>query len=261
MENNYLLKTTNSTIITMIVIIFSFDGLKSLYESFGKKSFFKATRENEDIESVTVIIPTYNGGEVLEKTLKSLLKKFPPKNIIVASNGSTDKNIDIARNFDVEFIDIKEPIGKVSAINYALKLVTTKYTLIIDDDVDIKDIIIPTGILENGNNAVAFKVYPHITNFLTKIQKYEYKKTMKISRGFFNRVSGVQNISGAIGLFSTKELISQIGIHTEEFSGEDLQRTLIILSKPNSKIVICDQVVETEVPQNLFDLFNQRIFG
>lgn len=249
----------STAVIMLVFFIFAIDGIKFLIESFGKKSYYKLN--NENLEKITVIIPVYNGESILPGTLRSLLKKFNRNSIIVSSNGSTDNTIEISKKFGIKWIDTKQPIGKVAAINVALKIVETEYVLIIDDDVDIKDIKIPTSALDDGASAVSFRVYPIVKNPITAIQKYEYRKSMDISRAFYNSFGVVHSISGAIGLFYKRDLIDQIGVHTEEFSGEDLQRTIIILAKNNSKILLSDQNVYTEVPETIKDLINQRIFG
>jgi hypothetical protein len=85
---------------------------------------------------------------------------------------------------------------------------------------------------------------------------------MDIGRRFHNENATVQSISGAIGLFHTKELLRQVDLHTGEFSGEDLQRTLLIhLSGSPRGVVISDSIIETEVPTSINSLYMQRVYG
>jgi cellulose synthase/poly-beta-1,6-N-acetylglucosamine synthase-like glycosyltransferase len=239
--------------------IFLVDVIKSLVESFRKVDFIKGV---ETPSKITVIIPTNNGGDMLGDVLRELLKRYKTNQIIISSNGSTNNTIDICKEYKIIYIDTKEPIGKASAINIALDLVKTPYVLVIDDDTFIGDAIIPTSLLEQGYEAVAFRVFPKAGNWLTKIQTYEYHKSMDIGKCFQNRSGTVQNISGAIGLFKIEELKRQVNIHTNEFSGEDLQRTLLIhLNRKNKGVVITDGIVETDTPNTINSLYKQRISG
>lgn len=245
--------------LSVLVPIFLTDGIKSVIEALSKKSYLTG---REDLSKVSVVIPTKDGGETVRLTIESLLKRFPRHNIIVASNGSKDDTCKIARSLGVKVLDIPDPIGKVNAINQGLHIVKTPYVLIMDDDTLIQDAKIPTELLDKGYEGVAFKVLPIKENWLTTIQLHEYRKSMDIGRAFHNSGATVQTVSGAVGLFHTNELIRQIELHSGEFSGEDLQRTLLIHAEKGKKgVVITDSVVETFAPKTLLELFNQRLFG
>lgn len=246
--------------LVMLIPVFLSDGLKTLMESFYPKKIFPG---NENLSKVNVIIPTINGEKVVGKTIEDLLRRFPKESIIVSSNGSTDKTCEIARNFGVVLLENEEAIGKVEAINQALSLVKTQYVLIMDDDTLIGDAKIPTGELDDGREGVAFRVLPIKAGFYSFLQMHEYRKSMDVGRRFHNHTASVQNISGAIGLFRTKELMRQRDIHNGEFSGEDLQRTLLVHldRKEKGGVIMSESVVETLVPDGFFSLFRQRVYG
>ena len=249
----------NIYILIIFIPILLIDCLKTAVESFLPRNFLKGKEESSKI---TTIIPTRDGADTLAATLEDLLKRFKPERIIVSSNGSTDATDDIARKYGVTLFSTEEPIGKVEAINRALPLVETEYTLILDDDVLIGNAVMPTDPLGDTYAGVAFRVLPKPGNWVTSMQLHEYRKSMDIGKGFHNMFATVQNISGAIGLFKTAELIRQVPLHTGEFSGEDLQRTLLIhLSDESRGVVITDSLVETDVPNTLLDLYHQRISG
>ena len=248
----------NLLFLIVFIPIFFIDALKILVECNSPANFSKSA---EETDKVTIIIPTMNGGDTLEKTLVNLLQKFAPQNIIVASNGSTDNTCDIARQYGVRLLDIPKPIGKIDAINTALPFVKTEYCMTMDDDVLIKSATIPTGLLKESTG-VAFRVMPIKTNWVTELQMHEYRKSMDVGKNFHNITKTVQNISGAIGLFHTKELLRQRELHTGEFSGEDLQRTLLIhLNEKNKGAILSQSIVLTDVPNTIVSLFKQRVFG
>lgn len=245
--------------ISILIPILLIDGLKIMIESLSHKQYFQA---KEDLSKVTVIIPTKDGADTLIPTLNDLTKRFNKQSIIVASNGSTDNTVDIANEFGVRVVDIEKGVGKATAINMALSEVTTPYTLVIDDDTLVGEAVMPTNILDEGYEAAAFRVLPIKEGWLSILQLHEYRKSMDIGRCYHNSNGSVQSISGAIGLFHTKELERQIELHSGEFSGEDLQRTLLVLVAEKRKgVVIVDSLVETFVPKTINELFHQRILG
>jgi cellulose synthase/poly-beta-1,6-N-acetylglucosamine synthase-like glycosyltransferase len=248
-----------SKLLIVLVPLFLVDVLRIAIESFGTRAFVTG---REEMEKVTVVIPTYNGGKFLGATLEDLLVKFKAGQIIVSSNGSTDDTQEVANAYGVRLMHTPEPIGKVGAINAALGEVATPFCLILDDDVLVGKAVFPVSPLGNRYSGIAFRVFPIVTTWVTKVQAHEYRKSMDIGKAFHNASATVQNISGAIGLFKTDELRRQVALHTGEFCGEDLQRTLLIhLAKENKGVVIADSVVETEVPQTFSALWNQRIRG
>ena len=243
----------------IIIPIWLVDGFKVFLESFTRRSYRTST---EDLSKVTVVIACKDGDDVIEYALQSLLKRFKPEQVIVASNGSTDHTCLIVEHYNVRLLDIKEPVGKVRAINRALDLVTTPYVLIMDDDTLIEKAMIPTGLLDEGYEGVAFRVLVNKSNWLTQLQSFEYRKTTDLGKRYHNGKASVQNISGAVGLFSLKELRRQIKKHSGEFSGEDLQRTLLIhLAQDARGVVLTDSIVYTQPPITVNGLFKQRVFS
>jgi cellulose synthase/poly-beta-1,6-N-acetylglucosamine synthase-like glycosyltransferase len=243
----------------ILIPVFLVDCLKNFGEIFVPANFYSSY---EDLSKVTVVIACKDGGSVLTKTLKELVLRFDKDKIIVSSNGSSDSTCAIARSFDVKYLNIKESVGKVVAINTALSQVVTPYVLIMDDDTLIGRASIPTGALQAGYSAVAFRVLPVHDGWLSRLQMHEYRKSSDISKKYHNRHGSVGNISGAIGLFNTQELIRQIPLHTGEFAGEDLQRTLLLHLAANSDgVVLSDTIIRTQAPKNIKELFNQRVYG
>ncbi len=86
--------------------------------------------------SVTAIIPTYNRANYLRTAISSVLaQSFPPAQIVVVDDGSTDNTHEIVAEFasQVEYI-AKENGGKSSALNFGLQHARGKSIWIFDDD-------------------------------------------------------------------------------------------------------------------------------
>lgn len=109
---------------------------------------------------LTIVIPTYNGGDVLKETIKQAHKHVRLDQIIVVSDASTDNTAEIARRAGVRVIVNKRNLQKARSINAAMPHVRTPYVLLLDDDTLIGETFIPTSLLDEGYTAVAFNVMP-----------------------------------------------------------------------------------------------------
>lgn len=86
---------------------------------------------------LTILIPTWNGKHILEKSLPDVLKYSPDCQIIIVDDGSSDGTVDfvskeypqilIARN--------KKNVGFTKSMNIGLKLVETPYVAFLNNDV------------------------------------------------------------------------------------------------------------------------------
>ena len=95
---------------------------------------------------VTVLVPTFNRGELLSQSLDSLLSQtISPHQIVVIDDGSTDDTVErVARYGDrVEYLR-KENGGKSSALNLGMTRVTGDYIWVFDDD----DVALPMSIAD-----------------------------------------------------------------------------------------------------------------
>lgn len=244
----------------IIPIIFLVDGFKMIKDVYRSKTI----QGYEDINKISVVIPTYNGSATIEEVLDSLLEKIPANRIHVVSNGSTDNVVELSEARGVNVYDESGKLGKVRAIEHVLEKVDTEFCLIIDDDTVIDGALIDTSLLENGYDGVAFRIHPANPNqnLITQIQDLEYKMSMDLGKRGANSSGSVECVSGAIGLFNTKELIRQIDHHSKEFDGEDLQRTLLVhLNKKGKGVVCSESIVKTYVPATLKSFLRQRIFS
>ena len=85
---------------------------------------------------VSVLIPTFNRGEMLLEALESVLgQSVAPHQVVVIDDGSTDGTSERVMRYGdrVEYIR-KDNGGKASALNLGLKRVTGDYVWVFDDD-------------------------------------------------------------------------------------------------------------------------------
>lgn len=220
---------------------------------------------NTDLATVTALIPTHNGQEVIRETVGDLIRAgLPLDQILVVDDGSSDATPHILKELGVRFYSIPN-MGKVSAINFGIHRVRTPYVLLLDDDTRLGEARIPTSLLDQYD-AAAFNVVPdrrdrhgpHGSGLVSCLQRYEYCKSMEIGRRFQDGTASISCVSGAIGLFKKERLQAFHHKHTGVFQGEDLQRTIIELLN-DGNVVFVDEMVWTVVPDRVGALARQRM--
>jgi len=85
---------------------------------------------------LTVLIPAYNESASIEDTIRSVQNQtLPPEEIIVIDDCSTDDTGERARRMDVSVLRPPKNTGsKAGAQNYALRQVSTGFTMAVDAD-------------------------------------------------------------------------------------------------------------------------------
>ena len=255
-----------SHLVWVVVVCALVDFVKLLVELLGRA---EDRRFRSDPSQVTAIIASRDGEHLLAGTIDELARQIPPERIIVVDDGSTDATSDVAQAAGCAVHRFEQSKGKASAINYAVHRVRTPYTLLLDDDTRMGGARIPTALLsENACDAVAFHVLPDRRNrsgsrgnsFLGRLQRYEYGKSMEIGKRFHDVTQSVSCISGAAGLFRTRDLDDLHHAHNTVFQGEDLQRTIIHLLH-GRRIVFANEPVWTVAPGDWVQWLRQRMLG
>ncbi len=215
-----------------------------------------------DPEKLTVVIACYNGEDIIGETITQVLTHVKPENIIVVSDASTDNTAETARKYGVRVFVNPKNLNKAFSISFVMHEVKTPYVLILDDDTLIGKTFIPTSLLDEGYDAVAFNVMPLKTGTLVNaFQIFEYRKSMMMGKGLRGSVGAVGNISGALGLYRTADLMEQVTKHSGQFGGEDQQRTAFVhLYGQGKGITYTDSLVITKAPDTIKQLFRQRSF-
>ena len=98
---------------------------------FGYKLF------NSDIK-ISVIIPTYNRGNIIENSITSVLNQtYINLEVLIVDDGSTDNTKEIIDKFDdkrIKYIKLKENSGGSNARNIGIKSATGKFISFQDSD-------------------------------------------------------------------------------------------------------------------------------
>lgn len=129
---------------------------------------------------ITAIIPAYNEEQTIGGVLQCIKKVKEVTQIIVVSDGSTDKTAETAAAYDIELIDLKENVGKGGAMKAGMERCANDNVLFLDADLigltekHVKELILPVinneadmtiGIFKNGRivTDLAQKVTPYLS--------------------------------------------------------------------------------------------------
>lgn len=92
--------------------------------------------KNISLPPLTVVVPVYNGENFLRETLESVLaQSYPPVEIIVVNDGSTDKTLSVANEFAgrIRVLD-RENAGVSASRNAGISAALTDWVALMDHD-------------------------------------------------------------------------------------------------------------------------------
>jgi glycosyltransferase involved in cell wall biosynthesis len=126
---------------------------------------------------VTVIVPTYNSAETLQRCLASIGQQtYPNIEVVLVDGGSTDDTVSVAARFDVQ-VHICPGMGRTAATNLGIRLSNGRYLYRIDSDVVLDNTIVEECVArcnKNGVDALCIVWTPDPTiSFWAKVRKLE----------------------------------------------------------------------------------------
>jgi len=130
-----------------------------------------------NIPLVSVIIPTHNSGEYLERCLVSLFNQnFSKFEVIIVDKLSIDSTESIAKNFDCKFIKLRAN-ERSEQLNYGVKVSKGKYIYRIDSDFILEKNVIEEAYFKcenEGFDAVCIhNTSDSSVSFWAKVRKLE----------------------------------------------------------------------------------------
>lgn len=224
-------------IITVVVYLSVYIGLiATTFYILSFISYSKRERQlytDRELPAVSVIIPAYNEEETIAKTIKSVLKSdYPDFEIIIVDDGSTDKTLEIARQYEREKIRVfhKENGGKGTALNFGIKLAEGKIIFTMDADTTV-DSESMKKMVRFFKDKQVMSVSPAMVidkpkNILQRVQYIEYLLGLFMRKAF----ASLKSIFIAPGAFSAyrKSFFDRFGGYDEGNVTEDLEMALRI---------------------------------
>ncbi len=257
-------------VIFLLILLIRYFGILILaYLNLNKYTF----EMHDDFHPfVSIIIPVYNEGKILNNTIESLLKlNYSEYEIIIVNDGSTDDTREVAEKLvgyregienAIKISLINKPnSGKANALNAGIKMSGAEFVLCMDGDSQLSPESISMGIRHFADpkiGAVAGNVKVlNRGNFFTDLQALEYVEGLNMARSAQSYLKLVNIIPGPLGLFR-REAIENIGCYANDTYAEDADITLRLLAGGWKINYEPKAISYTEAPETLLQLLKQR---
>lgn len=188
---------------------------------------------------LSIIIVNWNGAEFVGKCLKSVFEsKFnKPWEVIVVDNNSSDKSVEIIKQFpQVILIENKENVGFGAANNQALKQVTGKFVFLLNPDVQIFPdnleklvrkigeeekiaIVAPQLVNEDGSLQREIGHFPGLADsilVLLKLHRLPFFKDLVYPKVDYSREQEAEHLMGS-ALLIRRKVLDSVGVFDERF--------------------------------------------
>jgi len=222
----------------------------------------------EELPPVSIIVPAYNEGAVLDAALESLLQMdYPTFEVVIVDDGSTDDTAEVAARWerrgggiDVRLVT-KRNGGKATALNVGISQARYPFILCMDADswmdpgtlmAAMRRFADPTVGAVAGNVKVANR-----KGLLARLQALEYIEGLNMPRRAQGFIAAVNIIPGPVGIFR-REALEEVGGYDTDTFAEDADLTLKLITS-GWKVLYEDQAITwTDAPENVLDLIQQR---
>ena len=214
---------------------------------------------------VTVLVPSYNEGAVIARTITSVCtQQYPDLEVLVIDDGSSDDTFDVARAActDARVRVLRQAnAGKAAALNTGIAEATGDIIVVIDADTllapdAIMHLVQPLADTRVGAVAGNAKVGNRV-NLVTRWQAVEYVTSQNLDRRAFVMLNCITVVPGAIGAWRRDAVLAAGGFRTDTLA-EDQDLTLTLL-RAGHRVALADRAVAlTEAPETFQALLKQR---
>ncbi len=211
------------------------------YQSDKKKQ--KLLFTDEELPTVSVLIPVFNEEKSIKRTLESITSSNYPEGkleVIIIDDGSTDNSLAIAKSFPEKMNGIKVRVfgnkengGKGAALNTGIKKSSSEIILSVDADTFIEPHSV-RELMRYFKNPEVMCVSPSMLvhkprGLLQRIQQAEYLFGIFLRKAFTS-VNAVHVTPGAFSAYR-RTFLDKYGYYDENNLTEDLELALRVQSK------------------------------
>ncbi len=263
-----LLAGTNLFLLAFSVLIFDIPrytlSLASL-ALFGLRS--RSDRVAAGNASISVIIPTFNGGSGLGPSIASLHRQtLRPIEIIVVDDGSTDETRAVAERARAQglvnmVICHGTRCGRSAAINAAARFASGDLLLTVDADTVFEPTAVARLAAAFSDPRVAgascnIAISNERDSLWTELQSVEYLMSITAGRSILDVVDAIACLSGACSMYRRDVFVRQGGLDVGP--GEDLEYSLRLRRLGYVIRFVPDAWAETDGPTSGISLLRQR---
>jgi cellulose synthase/poly-beta-1,6-N-acetylglucosamine synthase-like glycosyltransferase len=238
-----------------------------LFLSFIEFLMKKRIKEITTFPVVTILVPCYNEGAVVNKAVESIKEIiYPNLEILIIDDGSSDDTFDRAKELEKTDSRIRvifqSNAGKSMALNNGISQSNGDFFVCMDAD----SVLSPNLLLDSipffeadpKLAAVAGAVeVGNTNNFLALFQKLEYIIGLNFHKMAQSCLSMVTIVPGPIGVFKKENVLKVGGYHTDTFA-EDCDLSMRLLMADYNIKYTGSITAKTEVPDEINQLITQR---
>jgi glycosyltransferase involved in cell wall biosynthesis len=175
---------------------------------------------------ITAIIPAYNEEQTIGNVLDCITKVVEITQIIVVSDGSTDKTTEVAAAYDIELIELVENVGKGGAMKAGIERCSNENVLFLDADLigltesHVKDLIMPVIENETDMTIGIFKNGRIVTDLAQKVTPY-LSGQRAIKKTLLDKIPNIDITRYGVEVALTK-YVEKNSIRTREIYLEDM---------------------------------------
>src|SRR5262245_42140418 len=263
-----LLAGTNLFLLAFSVLIFDIPRYTLSLASLALSGFWRRTdRPPEANASVSVIIPTFNGGSGLAPTIASLQRQtLRPFEIIVVDDGSTDDTRAVAeRARALGLVDMVichgTRCGRSPAVNAAARFAKGDLLLTVDADTVFEPTAVARLAAAFSDSRVAgascnIAISNERESIWTGLQSVEYLMSISAGRSILDVVDAIACLSGACSMYRRDTFLRQGGLDVGP--GEDLEYSLRLRRLGYLIRFVPEAWAETDGPTSAIGLLRQR---
>lgn len=215
---------------------------------------------------VTVLLPAFNEGKVIEASIRSLLAgEYDNLEILVIDDGSTDDTSEVAQRIAAVEPRVrclrKANGGKASAANLGIRMANGEIIVAVDADTVVAPDAIRRMVAHFADprvDAVCGNVeVGNVCSILTAFQAIEYVTSQNFDRRAFAALNCIGVVPGALGAWR-REAVLAAGGYSHDTLVEDADLTLCVLRRGGRITYESRAVGRTEAPLSLGALWKQR---
>ena len=258
-------------ILVVLILRYSITILLSYLEHINivSRRDSSATEANDlSLPMISLVVPAYNEGVLIEAALKALLNlDYPNYEIIVVDDGSSDDTYYKALRLSETSADVPVRVltqpnaGKAQALNKGISMAHGEFVLCMDGDSKLSSNTLRACVRHFADarvGAVAGNVKViNRNNIWSRIQALEYIEGLAMARKAQSFAHVVNIIPGPLGMFR-KEVLREVGGYDHHTFAEDCDLTLKLLMHGWHIVYEPAAVAWVETPSSLLNLLKQR---
>lgn len=258
--------------ITVIYLIYMFIGFYFLFLFVliyiqNRKYIYYCPKPNKDY-GLSIVIPCYNEGATIEKTVKSVLDAGYKnlKKVIVVDDCSKDNSYEIIKELEKKYpkvmaVQTPKNTGRAAGSkNYGAKFVDTELIGFSDGDSFIEkgaiDKLVGFFNDKKVGSVTCSVLVDNKDTFIGRVQSVEYK-VIKFSRKLLEFVDSIYVTPGPLGIFR-KSAFDQIGGFDEKNLTEDIEITWHLQAEGYKIRMAVPARAYTIAPEKVRDWIKQR---